>query len=569
MTSEAKEGARRTGQTQGPYRGSDVRTEAGENDGLVGDLVRQFADPYALFRELAQNAIDAGATEIHVRVVITREPSGHEARLSVTDDGCGMSQETLEEDLVVLFRSTKDRRDDAIGKFGVGFVSVLAIAPTLVVVSTCQGDAARHVLHLHPDRSYDLYREAGGTRGTTVTLHVPLEDDGSELVARSQAALERWCGHAGLPIHFHVVRASDAAPSVELRIDKAMEIESALVSVRSVSHDELTQAIVALVPETARAAAYYNRGLLLHESRDRGTRAAIAFKVSDRRLSHTLSREDVRLDEAHARAVRLVEHTIAVPLTSDTLEAIAEAASGVVRGEAGAGARWLALVSAARAAELRIDTDAIDVPILSPIGGRRVARCLAAGGPLLVARERDALVDLLAASGTPVIDGRIADDPAARATLEALVIAASGMPPTDPHVHHTALVPQPASEADRALLGRVAALFAKVLRAPSAVQLVDVIGESIRLSFALSGEGPRLALALEDEGDPFRLALRPPLGLSIRHPILQAAREHPDPILAADVIVRGVLAERGLSNEARSLALLEASLRAMFAEGGA
>lgn len=552
----------------GPYRGEERRVEAGGDDGLVGDLVRQFADPYALFRELAQNAIDAGATQIQVRVVIVREGAGHEARLSVTDDGCGMTQEVLEEDLVVLFRSTKEDRGDTIGKFGIGFVSVLAIAPSLVVVSTCVGDGVRHVLHLHPDRSYDLYREPGQARGTTVTLHVPLQDDGAELVARSEAALGRWCAHAGVPIQFTVVRSSETEPSVERRIDTPLDVSDALASVRSVSHDGTTEAVVALVPETARLAAFYNRGLLLHESRDRGTRASIAFKVSDPRLSHTLSREDVRLDEAHARALRLVEHTIDVPLTAGVIEAIGEAASAVVRGERDAGERWLGLVTAARTAELLVDATNVDVPLLAPIRGTRVARCLGDTAPLMVATEPDALVTLLAEAGVPVIDARIASDPMARATLDAMLAAFSGTPPAHPRAHHTALVPEPQSEADRALLARVTALFALTLRKPSSVQFVRVIGAESRLSYSLARtEGPQLATPLEREADPFRLALRPPLALALEHPLVAAARTHPDPVIAADVIVRGVMVERALVTDARAQTLTEASVRALLTDG--
>jgi hypothetical protein len=565
MASGKKKKAAASGETQGPYRAGGGETDAGETDGLVGDLVRQFADPYAFFRELVQNAIDAGATEIHARVVLTREGEGLEARISVTDDGCGMSQEVVEEDLVVLFKSTKEERQGTIGKFGIGFVSVLAIAPTLVVVSTCTGEPQRHVLHLHPDRTYDLYREQGGARGTTVTLHVPVRDDGSELVARSEAALRRWCGHAGVPIRWTVVSATDAAPSVEVRIDGPLDIADALVSVHATSYDGATEALVALVPESGRLAAYYNRGLLLHESRDRGTRACISFKVVNPHLSHTLSREDVRLDEAHERAVALVQHTITVPLTRSVIEAIEEAANDHVAGDATAGARWLALVTASRAAELAIEERSIAVPLLCPVEGSSIGGGLGRPGPHLAASERDALVALLAERGVAVIDRRLARDEEAARTLDALLIAFGGSAPLAPHALHTALVPIASSARDASLLERVATLLGGVLRRPSSIVLVDAIGHDDRLSFVLSGPARQLATKRGDEADPFRLAMRPPLALRTSHPIVERARRHPDPVLAADVLARAVLIERGLASDARSASLLEASVRSLFA----
>lgn len=46
-----------------PYRGSRVDTpKLTAEGGIVDDMVRQFADPYAFLRELLQNGIDAGAT---------------------------------------------------------------------------------------------------------------------------------------------------------------------------------------------------------------------------------------------------------------------------------------------------------------------------------------------------------------------------------------------------------------------------------------------------------------------------------------------------------------------------
>ncbi len=559
------------GGPSGPYRDGERRdARTGEGDGLVDDLVRQFADPYAFYRELVQNSIDAGASRIGVRVVLAREGERLEARVTVSDDGCGMTQEVLEEDLVVLFRSTKEGKDGAIGKFGIGFVSVLAIAPALVVVSSCTGEGPRHVLHLHPDRTYDLYREPGGERGTSVTLHVPLEGDGQELVERSAAALTRWCGHASVPIHFSVVRATGTEPSLERRIDGALAIEGALVQVHVRSHDDVAEALVALVPEEARLSAFYNRGLLLHESRGRGTRAAIAFKVVSPHLSHTLSREDVRLDDAHARALALVEYAITAPLTDEVVAAIEAATHEHLAGDASAGGRWIALVRAMRAAELAIDPSALAVPLVAPIGASRVARGLPADGLILLASARDALVDVLAAMGTGVVDASMARSTEERDTLRAL-LAAMGRSVVDPSALHSALVPVPSdalSAEERELAERVSEALGVAHRRPSRIVWVDVVGNDLRLSFSLAHDGAQLALPPAREADPLRLALRPPLALARTHPLAAAARAHPDPVLAADALARAVLHERGLGSPERMSALTELSMRALFESRG-
>lgn len=552
----------------GPYRaGGEEKALASGEDGLVGDLVRQFADPYAFHRELVQNAIDAGATNILVRVVIQSDGGKTQARVTVTDDGTGMSQKVLEEDLVVLFRSTKEHAEGKIGKFGIGFVSVLALAPTLVEVASAAGDGARHVLHLHPDRTYDLYREeaVSKARGTSVTLHVPLEDDGTEMITRSRAALTRWCGHARVPIRLLVLRPGESEPSIDARIDTPLSID-ALVSVAVRSEDGRTDAAIGLVLG-ARLAAFYNQGLLLHESREKGARASIVFKVADARLSHTLSREDVRRDASFDRALALVERGIDEALTPAAKNRIAALAEAHVDGDPHAGAAWLALVQAAQAAELEIERKDIRVPLLAPVLGSRVGQL---GGD--ASHQGDApgtFVDALAAAGIGVIDRRVARTEEEQRTLSALLgsLGTGGMA-SDVYTVVRPLEGDELAASDRRLLSHVSELLAAVVRKPSVLFFARVEGRERTLSLAVEHADraalvPSAALA----SDPFRFLARPPLALSVEHAIARRARAHGDVLLAADVLTRAILIERGLMTEERSLTLTRLGLGAL-ASGG-
>lgn len=118
-----------------PYRtlAVDDVPEAPRDPGIVGDVIRQFADPKAFFRELVQNAIDAGSPSVEVR--IEHDPSAQKLRVAV-DRGEGMSRDTLENQLLVLFRSTKETDPTKIGKFGIGFASVLAPEPKVVIADS-------------------------------------------------------------------------------------------------------------------------------------------------------------------------------------------------------------------------------------------------------------------------------------------------------------------------------------------------------------------------------------------------------------------------------------------------
>src|SRR6187431_3089345 len=98
-----------------PYRSRDEPKAAkvAPQTGLVADMVRQFADVHAFVRELVQNGIDAGAGAIEV--MVDRSSDGI-ASVRVSDDGCGMTLDIIEQALLVLFRSTKDEDPTKIGK---------------------------------------------------------------------------------------------------------------------------------------------------------------------------------------------------------------------------------------------------------------------------------------------------------------------------------------------------------------------------------------------------------------------------------------------------------------------
>ena len=167
----------------------------------VAHMVRQFADPFAFYRELVQNSIDAGATAIDVR--IHWEPGDDDRgvlRVTVGDDGCGMSLDIIERCLLVVFRSSKEGDKTKIGKFGVGFFSIFAVAPELVIVDTGRGEDGLRV-RIAPDHSYEIERTAV-RKGTAVTLLVAMERERVDpFVESSVAALEKWCPHVEVPLN--------------------------------------------------------------------------------------------------------------------------------------------------------------------------------------------------------------------------------------------------------------------------------------------------------------------------------------------------------------------------------
>jgi len=382
----------------------------------VTHVVRQFADPLAFYRELVQNAIDAGSTRIDVRIRgDSRQAQGGDSEailcVDVHDDGCGMTRDVVERCLLVLFRSTKETDRTKIGKFGVGFYSVFAIEPRRVLVHTGTGpDAPGHRVRFLEELAYEVEETAPRT-GTTVRLFVAVQrGEEQSFVDKSIAALRRWCRHVEVPLVLHA--SIESAPDLERRIDEPFDIDG-LAAVVERDGQSVTAAALTGTP----GISFYNRGILLHESPE-PLLPDVEVKISDPDLGHTLSRDDVRRDAAYARAIKRAQRLVERPLRERIATAIAEHASAYARARhAGEHNRVVEgqLDTLIRAtASCGIDATQLHWPLIERIvvDGRAQeaapitrADCVANGQPL---RDSDsnAVTRALAARGVRVFDGR-------------------------------------------------------------------------------------------------------------------------------------------------------------------
>lgn len=87
-------------------------------------------DPWVFVRELLQNARDAGATQVE----FVAEVVGGLWVLRCRDDGEGMTFAHARRYLFSLYASSKEQRRDQVGRFGVGFWSILRFEPERIVI---------------------------------------------------------------------------------------------------------------------------------------------------------------------------------------------------------------------------------------------------------------------------------------------------------------------------------------------------------------------------------------------------------------------------------------------------
>lgn len=147
---------------------------------ILESIRQQFSDPRLAFRELGQNAADAGATR--VRIDLRHEDGRMVAEF--WDNGCGMTRKIIEKNYLTLFDSSKEDRPDCIGYYSLGRVSAFVYPLESLEVITLSEGCAGYRLVIHGDYSGRLYEaEAGETaqfldseHGTLVRLRYPVGD---------------------------------------------------------------------------------------------------------------------------------------------------------------------------------------------------------------------------------------------------------------------------------------------------------------------------------------------------------------------------------------------------------
>lgn len=516
--------------------------------GLVTDMVRQFADPYAFLRELVQNGLDAGATRIEVRV---EHDANGVVLTSVTDDGTGMDRAAIEGPLLSLFQSSKEKDPTKIGKYGVGFVSVFAVAPSLVTVETRTAGEA-WLVRITPDHAYELVapRVPLDRTGTRVTVRKRLDGVAAvEHGARCLAALKTWCRHAPVPIALTTSRGAQS-------INEPFDVPGALVSVVVPTGDARIAVGVgraslgATLPYSS--TGFYNRGLTLLETAaaEHAGLEGLQVKIESPRLAHTISRDAVKRDRELddlvadvagivadrlwpalvARANELATTLAATPTDADALFAYGEVLNV---------ARLPVLARVSGIGKLA-------VPLLAPVAGRSIRLVKGLGEPVWTATERTPLVDALAERGVPVVAASVAQGDLG------IVVAADAA--------WSLLRCSELEPGDEALLRHVRRLLGELgIRAGSAVIAVYRGGKPVRgfrrVTQAALDDGVLRAESVSDEPSG-RSAV---LVLDAEDTAVRLARRRArtGPALAAQLLVRALLLRTGPLAPAQVDRLLE------------
>lgn len=507
----------------------------------LAELVDQFADPLVFLRELVQNSLDAGSSEVDVYTEFRPSP-GDPSRgvvvIGVDDYGEGMDRVTIDTKLTRLFSSSKDGDLTKIGKFGIGFVSVFSLRPDAVCVDTSRGGEHWRIV-FRADRSFMRIARDQPVDGTKVqVIKAMTRAEHAEIARRAEATLRFWCKHVSGTIRWH-----------DDDIAEPFDLPGALCRVRHEA--EGLRVVAGYLPGGAASHGFYNRGLTLLEGRGEGFLPGVGFKVDSKHLEHTLARSDVMRDANFDRVMAVV-HELAEALDDALVRTVAE------RLRAGEGPAALDLAYRTLAGVVGRAGVSAEVPLVRTVEGAVLGaaalRKAAGAGTLWVAtgespREGSPVIDAAIAAGHTVIarsDGGVG--------LDALLEAVVGRSVTE--AVRGLVCPQPAqgaAEAER--WGGLEAAVRALLRALD-VAVTEVCLAHLRYpgsvaaerAFVLRPAAAAIAPWTDEAVRPLaRWRRKDALVLNADHramgPILSLARREPE--LAAQLVLALVHLEAG------------------------
>ena len=340
--------SRRSKKKGAASRVAELASRVGADEALTS-LINQFSDPLSFLRELIQNSLDAASTRLEVE--FSFEPASDDEQpglmtIAVTDNGEGMTERIIDDYLLTLFRSTKEDDLTKIGKFGVGFVSIFAMEPQLVVLETGQAGESWRIL-FHPDARFEKMRMDEPQEGTRVCLYRQATiKEFEDLRGRGRETVRYWCKYAEAELLVDnqdlgesfdlpaMLGQRHQEPGTELLVGFALPVQRQR---RSFGRLAGLEAAAILEP----LCGFYNRGLTLVETPAPPGEAlaellaGLSFRVKSRYLEHTLTRDNVRQDAHYEKVMDLTRRQVERVLRSALVAHLERGARDAQRGAAG------------------------------------------------------------------------------------------------------------------------------------------------------------------------------------------------------------------------------------------
>ncbi|MFW5693519.1 MAG: molecular chaperone HtpG [Alkalispirochaeta sp.] len=181
---------------------------------FLRELVSNSSDALDKLKYLTLTDEQFKSLQFEPRIDIEFSEGAEEKTLTISDNGIGMNNEDLMENLGTIAKSgtksflgqlTGDAKKDSnlIGQFGVGFYSVFMVADRVEVISRKAGEETAYKWVSDGKSGFEISEAERDTQGTTVILH--LGEEGAEYASRWQIEqiVKKYSNHIAFPIWLH------------------------------------------------------------------------------------------------------------------------------------------------------------------------------------------------------------------------------------------------------------------------------------------------------------------------------------------------------------------------------
>ncbi len=129
------------------------------------------------YRSLTDNSVGFTRDDYRIHIDIDKD----NRLITISDNGCGMTEDELENNLGTIarsgsfnFKKDNEKADDVdiIGQFGVGFYSAFMVSDNVKVLSKAYGSDAAFIWESNGADGYTISATQKDTHGTVITLHI-------------------------------------------------------------------------------------------------------------------------------------------------------------------------------------------------------------------------------------------------------------------------------------------------------------------------------------------------------------------------------------------------------------
>ena len=203
------------------------------------------------FKSLTDKSIKVDKNDLEIRIDVDKE----KRTLSISDTGCGMNEEELENNLGTIaesgslrFKEENINQNDVniIGQFGVGFYSAFMVSKKVVVESHPYNDDNSYVWESTGIEGYTLSKGDRKEFGTTVTLH--LKDDTEDIKYSDyleeytlRGLIKKYSDYISYPIKMMVTNTRKKEDSDEYEEYEELEVLNSMIPIWKKDKKKITE----------------------------------------------------------------------------------------------------------------------------------------------------------------------------------------------------------------------------------------------------------------------------------------------------------------------------------------